>query len=76
VAKSGGWNYKSNKEENEKNPIEIITEGSRSERGVGSGVAIYRSGESTDTIQFRLNRNARKTRRKILQNLRALEHTQ
>jgi len=29
------------KEEEEKNPIQIFTEGSRSERGVGSGVAIY-----------------------------------
>jgi len=41
------------KKEEEKNTIEIFTDGSRSERGVSSGVAIYRSGESTDTIQCR-----------------------
>jgi len=44
------------KEEEEKYPIEIFTDGSRSERGVGSQLAIYRSGESTDTIQCRLNK--------------------
>jgi len=44
------------KEKDEKNPIEIFTDGSRSERGVGLGVAIYRSGESTDTVQCRLKK--------------------
>jgi hypothetical protein len=32
-------------QEKEKNQIQIFTDGSRSERGVGSGVAIYKSGE-------------------------------
>jgi len=35
MAISGGCNYKCAKEEDEKNPIEIFTEGSRLERGVG-----------------------------------------
>jgi hypothetical protein len=44
------------KEEEDKNPIQIFTDGSRSERGVGSGIAIYRSGENINTIQCRINR--------------------
>jgi uncharacterized protein (UPF0303 family) len=32
------------KEDEEENPIQIFTDGSRSERGVGSGIAIFRSG--------------------------------
>ena len=62
------------KEEQEKNPIEIFTDGSRSERGVGSGVAIYRSGETTDTIQCRLNKKCTNNQAEQFAILTALEH--
>ena len=61
------------KEENEKNPIEIFTDRSRSERGIGSAVAIYRSGESSDTIQCRLNKNCTNIQGEQFATLTALE---
>jgi len=64
------------KEEEEKNPTEIFTDESRSERGVGSGVAIYRSGESTDTIHCRLNKKCTNNQAEQFAILTALEHTE
>ena len=62
------------KEEEEKNPNEIFTDGSRSERGVGSNVAIYRSGESTDKILCRLNKKCTNNQAEQFANLTALDH--
>jgi len=62
------------KEEDEKNPIEIFTDGSWSERRVGLGVAIYRSGESTDTIECRLNKKCTNNQAEQFAILTALEH--
>ena len=62
------------KEEEEKNPIQIFTDGSRSERGVGSGVATYRSGESINKIQCRLNKKCTNNQAEQFTILSALEH--
>jgi len=62
------------KEEEEKNPIQIFTDGSRSERVVGSGVAIYRSGESINTIQCRLSKKCTNNQAEQFAILTALEH--
>jgi ribonuclease HI len=58
----------------EKNSIQVFTDGSRSERGVGSGIAIYRSGESITTIQCRLNRKCTNNEAEQFAILTALEH--
>jgi len=62
------------KEEEEKNPIQIFTDRSRSERGVGSGVAIYRSGESISTVQCRLNKKCTNNQAEQFAILTALKH--
>jgi len=60
-------------EEEEKNSIQVFMDGSRSERGVGSGVAIYRSGESITTILCRLNRKCTNNQAEQFTILTALE---
>jgi len=62
------------KEEEEKHPIQLFTDGSRSERGEGSGVAIYRSGESIYTIRFRLSKKCTNNQTEQFAILTALEH--
>jgi len=62
------------KEEKEENPIEIFTDGSRSERGVGSGVSIYKSGESINTIQRRLSKKCTNNQAEQFPILTALEY--
>jgi len=62
------------KEEKEENPLQIFTDGSRSERGVGSGVAIYRSGESINTIQCRLSKKCTNNQAEQFAILTALEY--
>jgi ribonuclease HI len=62
------------KEEVEENPIEIFTDGSISERGVGSGLAIYGLGESTKTIQFRLSKKSTNSQAEQFAILSALEN--
>jgi len=54
-------------EEEEDNPIQIFTDGSKAERGVGSGIAVYGPGENIKTIQRRLNKNLPTNRRNSLQ---------
>jgi len=62
------------KKEEEKNPIQIFTDGSRSERGVVPGVAIYRSGESINTVQCRLSKKCTNNQAEQFAILSALEH--
>ena len=61
-------------QEKEENPTQIFTDGSRSERGVGSGVAIYNSGEIIDTIECRLSKKCTNNQAEQLAILIALEH--
>ena len=62
------------KEEKEENPIEIFTDRNRSERGVGSGVSIYKSGESINTIQRRLSKKCTNNQAEQFAILTALEY--
>jgi hypothetical protein len=59
--------------EDEENPIQILTDGSMPERGVGSGVPIYRSGESIKTIQCRLSKKCTNNQAEQFAILSALE---
>jgi hypothetical protein len=43
-------------EGNEDSPLQIYTDGSKTEKGVGSGIAIYSSGQNIRTLQFKLNK--------------------
>jgi len=61
------------KEKEDKDPIQIFTEGSKSERGVGSGVAIYRSGDCTNKIQSSLNKKCKNNQAEQFAILTALE---
>jgi hypothetical protein len=61
-------------EEEEDNPIQIFTDGSKSERGVGSGIAVYGPGENIKTIQRRLNKKFTNKQAEQFAILSALEY--
>jgi hypothetical protein len=46
----------------ETSTIQIFTDGSKSEQGVGVGVAIFRSGNHMKNLKYRLNKDAPTTR--------------
>jgi len=62
------------KDEEDKDPIQIFTDGSKSERGVGSGVAIDRSGDNINTIQSRLSKKCTNNQAGQFAILTALEY--
>jgi hypothetical protein len=41
----------------EDSQLQIYSDGSKTEKGVGSGIAIYRYGQIIRTVQFKLNKN-------------------
>jgi len=43
-------------EKDERSPIQIFTDGSRSEKGVGAGIAIFESGRHIKSLHCRLNK--------------------
>ena len=45
-------------EKEDKGSIHIYTDGSKTDKGVGSGIAIFESGQYIKSIQRRLNKNA------------------
>jgi hypothetical protein len=49
-------------ENDEMNPIQIYTDESKTEKGVGSGVAIFESGQYIKSLQSRLNKNVQTTK--------------
>jgi ribonuclease HI len=63
-------------QEESKHTIQVYTDGSRSEEGVGSGVAISTHRELTDTIKYRLNGRCSNNQAKQVAILRALENIQ
>ena len=40
----------------EDSPLQIYTDGSKTEKGVGSGIAIHRYGQNIRNLQFKLNK--------------------
>jgi hypothetical protein len=47
---------RSDEGEEEDSPLQIYTDGSKTEKVVGSGIAIYRHGRNIRTLQFKLNK--------------------
>ena len=63
-------------QEDRKQTIEVYTDGSKSEDGVGSGIAIFKNSNLTDTIKYRLNGRCSNNQAEQLAILKALEHIQ
>jgi hypothetical protein len=58
----------------EDSPLQIYTDGSKTEKGVGSVIAIYRSGQNIRTLQFKLNKKCTNNQAEQLAILKALEY--
>jgi len=56
--------------------IQIFTDESKSEQGVGAGIAIYRSGIHTKSLKYRLNNRCTNNQAEQLANLKSLEYTE
>jgi ribonuclease HI len=54
--------------------IQIFTDGSMSEQGVGPGIVIFRSGNLFKSLQYRLNNRCTNNQAEQLAILRALEY--
>jgi len=48
----------------ETNSIQIFIDGSKTKKGVGSGIAIFESGQHTKSLKCKLNKNAQTTKSK------------
>jgi hypothetical protein len=57
----------------EDNPLQIYTDGSKTEKRVGSGIAIYRSGQNIRNLQFKLKKKCTNNQAEQLATLKALE---
>jgi len=60
-------------QEDSKHTINVFTDGSKSEHGVGSGVAIFTDSNLTDTTKYRLNGRCSNNQAEQLAILKALE---
>jgi hypothetical protein len=56
--------------------IQICTDGSKTEQGVGAGIAIYSSGTHTKSLQHRLNNKCTNHQAEQLAILKSLEYTE
>jgi hypothetical protein len=54
--------------------IQIFTDGSKSEQGVGASIAIFRSGNHFKSLQYRLNKRCTNNQAEQQAILRALEY--
>jgi hypothetical protein len=61
-------------ENDEKNPIQIFTDGSKTEKWLGSGIAIFESGHYIKILQCRLNKRYTKNQAEQLAILTALKY--
>jgi len=57
----------------EDSSLQIYTDGSKTEKGVGSGIATYSSGQNNRTLQFKLNKKCTNDQAEQLAVLKALE---
>jgi hypothetical protein len=53
---------------------QIFTDGSKSEQGVGAGIAVYRSGTYTKSLKYRLNNRCTNNQAEQLAILKSLEY--
>jgi len=58
----------------EDSPLQIYTDGSKTEKGVGSGIAIYRSGQNVKTLQYKLNKKCTNNQAEQFAILKVLEY--
>ena len=58
------------------NTIQIFTDGSKSEQGVGAGIGVFRSGNHIKSLKYRLNKGCTNNQAEQLAILRSLEHTE
>jgi hypothetical protein len=64
-------------QDNEDNSTtQIFTNGSKSEQGVGAGIAVYRSGTHTKSLKYRLNKKCTNNKAERLAILKSLEYTE
>jgi ribonuclease HI len=56
--------------------VQIFTDESKSEEGVGAGVAIFRSGNHIKSLKYRLNKRCTNNQAEQLAIVRALEYTE
>ena len=63
-------------QEESKHTIKVYTDGSKSEKGVGSGIAIFKHRNLTDTMKYRLNGRCSNNQAEQLAILKALEKIQ
>jgi len=54
--------------------VQIYTDGSKSEKGVGAGIAIYMSGDLVKTLKYKLNNRRTNNQAEQLVILKALQH--
>ena len=54
--------------------VKIYTDGSKSEKGVGAGIAIYMSGDLVRTLKYKLNNRCTNNQVEQLAILKALQH--
>jgi len=59
----------------ETSTIQIFTDGSKSEEGVGAGLAIFKSGIHITSLQYKLNKKCTNNQAEQLAILRALKYT-
>jgi len=60
----------------ERTPIKIFTDGSKSEKGVGAGIAIFECGHHIKSLQCRLNNRCSNNQAEQLAILTALKYTE
>jgi ribonuclease HI len=60
----------------ENSRIQIYTDGSKTEKGVGAGIAFFESGIQTNRIQCRLNKSCSNNQAELLVILTALKYTE
>jgi len=53
---------------------QIFTDGSKSQQGVGAGIAVYRSGTHTKSLKYRLNKRCTNNQAEELAILKSLEY--
>ena len=66
---------RSHNKNEEDSPLHIYTDGSKTVKGVGSGIAIYRSDQNIKTLQRKLNKKCTNNQAEQFAILKALEYT-
>ena len=60
---------------NDTSPIQIFTDGSKTEQGVGVGIALFRSAIHSENLKYRLNKRCTNNQAEQLAILKSLGYT-